>query len=1068
MSKTSEKGYMENGILTIYKASAGSGKTFRLALEYIKLLLADPQSYQHILAVTFTNDATGEMKKRILAQLDDLRKENKTPSDFKKQLMEDTGYTDTFIKKQANAALANILHDYTHFQIRTIDSFFQLILKNLAHDLGLPPNQQIIIDNTSILADAVDRLIASLDKESPILSGIKDLIEQRIENDQKVDIARELKEFGNLIFNEEFLKHRLDINKALQDTKRITGYNHLLYQEEKRLSQKTSHEQEFKALLHEANVKESDINRVKSVTAFLSNVDNRNFKKITNTIQAYIESSSKWVKNSSPDGLDVVVKNKLQPFVSKVYAAYKEELKQLNTVKLSRQHLNQMRLLDTLSKSVHEQVGAANSFLLSETPGLIHELVKKEDSSFVFEKIGTQLQHVMIDEFQDTSQLQWENFKILLDECLANGKGSLLVGDVKQSIYRWRNSDWNILNNMNGHEPGTEVQTLTMNYRSDRNVIAFNNGLFVKIVENFTHEDVDKEKLAKLVTAYSDVCQHCPDNKPRKGYVNVRLFEGNATDGKTWMLESVLTQIRDLKAQGVNYSDIMILVRRKADIAEMADYLSKNLPETTIISDEAFSLDASPALQALIAALRLVNNPDSKTAALTLASIYCKDVLKQVFDWQSIGDEAVWAVLPATFRKLCHNQAFRMMPLYELLERLTEILDIGSIKRQDAYLYTFFDQVTQYLQNAPSDIANFLAFWDETLCNVPAASNAVEGIRIKTIHKAKGLEYHTVIIPYCHWNIEGKNTILQPPVSPPHYEKSETPPIPLLLLDYCSQMKDSYYNEAYGREQMQQWVDNLNLLYVALTRPKSNLFIFGRKNGNATSIESLLKKALFSDKEKETADKGDGNKVYCHEEGNLVKSQVKQNESLSVTDVPDIQIKSFSKAIEFRESNRSKEFIAEQDENKREHDREYIERGKLLHNIFSSIRTVDDIENVLTGLEFEGIIGSRKNREDLDAAIGNLLKNEQVKGWFSNDWSVRNECNIISWRNGEMEEKRPDRVMMKKDETIVVDFKFGMERPEYDDQVRLYVHRLQEMGYPNVKGYLWYVLNGNRVKQINV
>lgn len=1062
---------MENGKLTIYKASAGSGKTFRLALEYIKLLLEDPSAYQHILAVTFTNDATGEMKKRILTQLNGLKNNYTSSADFKNQLIEDTGYSEEYISKQASVALSNILHDYTRFQIRTIDSFFQLIIKNLAHDLGLPPNQQIIIDNTSILEEAVNSLIESLKKGSPAFNGVRDLIEQRIENDQRVDIARELKDFGRLIFNEEFLKHRLDISLALQDKNIVDSYKMSLSGEERRLGKKTQYLMGFRNLLNAEGLQESDINRVKSITTFLENVDNGNFKKVTETIKGYIDGSKTWKKRTSPKNLDDIVSKKLQPFISDVYDKYRLRLKQLNTVQLSRQHFNQMRLLDVLSKSVHEIVGTANSFLLNETPGLIHELVKKEDSPFVFEKIGIQLRHVMIDEFQDTSQLQWENFKLLLDECLANGEGSLLVGDVKQSIYRWRNSDWNILNDMSGQDPGTVVETLDTNYRSDRNIIEFNNELFVNIIKALTERikegDGNKEEFAKLVTAYSDVCQRCPACKPQKGYINVKLFEGNATDGKEWMLDNTLNQIRELKAQGIQYSDIMILVRRKADIEEMADFLSKHLQDTTVISDEAFLLNASPALQALIAALRLINNPDDKTSALTLASIYRKDVLKLAFDWQRLDNNTIRGFLPEAFLQQYHDQAFKMLPLYELLERLTEILNIGAIERQDAYLYTFFDQVTQYLQDSPSDIANFLDFWDETLCNVAAASNAADGIRIKTIHKAKGLEFHTVIVPYCNWNMEGSNTLLYPPVSFPGYKRETPPPIPLLLLDYGSKMKESFYNDAFEREQTQQWVDNLNLLYVVLTRPKSNLFILGRKSGNSFSVENILKDALFQ-KEEETkpAPKGT-NTEYFHEEGTLVKSEVVPKVEMSISEIPDIRIKSYSKAIEFRESNRSKDFISEQADESQSRQPEYIEQGKLLHHIFSSIHTTEDIEKVLTSLEFEGLIGSAQVRDNIRKAIDNLLINNEVKGWFTDKWTIRNECNIISWKNGEIEERRPDRVMLSKNETIVVDFKFGSERPEYDEQVRRYVRTLQEMGYPNVKGYLWFVLEGNTVKQIN-
>lgn len=1061
---------MNQGQLTIYKASAGSGKTFRLALEYIKLLIADPQEYQHILAVTFTNDATGEMKERILKQLNGLKRNEDSSKNFRDILIKEMNVSEQTVLKQASTALSNILHDYTHFYIRTIDSFFQVIIKNLAHDLGLPPNQQIIIENTEVLETAVDNLIETLDEKSTLLNGVKDLISQRIENDQRIDIARELKNFGQLIFNEEFIKHRLDINKALEDNERISTYNTLLYKEEKKLKESTDYVGTFNRLLEQCNLQSSDISRVNSIYSFLKNVDSQKFDKISGTIDSYINDLKKWLKKSSPTGTEEAVSKILQPFIRKTREDNLVRAIKLNTVYLSRQHINQMRLLGELSLKVHKLTSENNSFLLSDTPGLIHELVAKEDSPFIFEKTGTQLEHVMIDEFQDTSELQWENFKILLDECLANGKGSLLVGDVKQSIYRWRNSDWNILNNM---QKG--VITLRNNFRSDSRIINFNNKIFTKIrevlSERIKEKTLNDKEFKKLEKAYDDVQQECPNGKPEQGYVNVSLFEGNAEKGRDWMLQSVLWQINLLHEQGVKFADITILVRKKADIKEIATFLSKQIPDVTIISDEAFQLDSSIALQALIAALQLINNPVNKTSLLTLASIYQKDILQQPFDWQQINDETLWNILPEKFKSLCHNQSFRMLPLYELLERLMALFNLGAIDKQDAYLFTFFDQVTSYLQNNPSDVTNFLNYWNENLCHVTAASNAADGIQIKTIHKSKGLEFHTVIIPYCHWSMESYNSVLCPPINPPSYQRNEEiPAIPLVLIDYGGKMQQSCYVEEYEKEQMQQWVDNLNLLYVAFTRPKSNLIILGRNSVRSYSVENLLKDALDTEMEEhELSSEEDGTKkncVYFYEEGTVVKSTENEVAQSEEVQTPNIRVKSYSRTIEFRESNRSKEFIAEQSDRKTSHN-EYIERGKLLHKIFSSIHTIKDVDEVLRGLEFEGVIGSGKMREDIYKAVTNLLKNKVVSYWFSDKWTIRNECNILTWKDGKMEERRPDRVMIGKDETIVVDFKFGSPHPEYEDQIKQYMYTLNKMKYPNVKGFLWYVLEGNEVKQIN-
>ncbi len=1095
------------------KASAGSGKTFRLALEYISLLMEDPQNYLHTLAVTFTNDATNEMKSRILSYLNELSS-GKVDGDFYKELTKrNASWTADFIRKQASEALGHILHDYTHFQIRTIDSFFQTIVKSLGHDLNLPPNQQLIIDGKQVLEDAVDDFIEHASLDPDVLNGIIDLMKQRVREDKKVDVAKDLKQFGGLIFNEDFVSRRQEINERLSDKKFVDGYKQLLEEGMKELEKPTHYKEDFLTELERHSLTEKDFNRGKNITGAFQKIDDRNLDKV-NT--AYCDDETKWLKNTSPEAAKELVRSHLMRFFKEAYDKTKETLTNLNTLQLSYMYLSQMRLLNAIGSQVRKNLEATGSMLLSETPGLLYQLVEGEDSPFIFEKTGTQLTHVMIDEFQDTSKLQWENFQKVLNECLYNGNGSLLVGDVKQSIYRWRNSDWNLLNDMK--EGGwIHLDPIYHNFRSSRRIVYFNNFLFPSIIHMALPARIEKEKAEdfahteypKMSKAYSDVRQELKEDRPEEGYVNIRFFEGNAEEGSEWMRAAVRDQIVELHAHHVAYKDIVILVRKKRQIAELAEYLSHELPGVTIISDEAFKLKSSQAVQLLIAALRCISSPSDSTALLTLVSLYLQDVKQEKMDWTSLDTNHLTDLLPSRYVEVLHRKASRLLPLYELIEQLNEIFHTGDIPRQDAYLYTFYDQVTLYLQNNPSDIGSFLNYWDNTLSEMPAASDAADGIRLKTIHKSKGLEFHTVIIPYCNWKLDESAQLLCPPVDPPDY-KEKGKYIPLLLMDYGKKMANSHYDDCYKKERIQQWVDNLNLLYVAFTRPKKNLYIIGQKSGSFYTTQSLIKETIerwetskletqkwelnptthLLTRKAENAQgtienkdieiklddekllhpwdvelKEDGKQsVYTYEYGTPVYGTKQEQKETDTADTPQIHIKSYSKAIEFRESNRSKDFIA--DQTGEETSSEYIERGKLFHTLFSSIHTLEDVDSALLQLEFEGVIGSESMKKDIEEAIHRLMENKQAKAWFSDEWTVRNEHNIILWKENKVSEQRPDRVMMKEDETVVVDFKFGLPQKSHVRQVEQYIALLREMGYPNVHGYLWYVLNGNKIQEV--
>ena len=395
--------------------------------------------------------------------------------------------------------------------------------------------------------------------------------------------------------------------------------------------------------------------------------------------------------------------------------------------------MNKLQLLAHIDEEVRKLNREHNRFLLSDTNALLHNLVRDGDSSFVFEKIGANIRNVMIDEFQDTSRMQWDNFKILLLEGLSQGADSLIVGDVKQSIYRWRNGDWGILNALGTKDASfpfpVRVETLKTKRRSETNVIRFNNNLFTAAVEylNMLHLKELQEDCHPLQRAYADVAQESPRTEA-KGYIKATFLEPDEEHDYTELtILSLGEEVQRLLEAGVKLNDITILVRKNKNIPPIADYFDKTM-HLSVVSDEAFRLDASQAICMLIDALRYLSNPEDKVACASLMMNYESGIKKQGGDWDSLLTAKPEEALPEAF--VTGMETLRLMPLYELLEELFSLFEMKRIEEQDAYLFSFFDAVTEYLQNNSSDLDAFIRYWNETLCNKTIPSGEMDGIRI--------------------------------------------------------------------------------------------------------------------------------------------------------------------------------------------------------------------------------------------------------------------------------------------------------------------------------------------------
>ena len=1071
--------------LLVYKASAGSGKTFTLAVQYIRQLIEDPYSYRRILAVTFTNKATTEMKERILSQLYGIATSLKSSDGYLKEIMKTSTKSVDEIRRDANIALKNIVHDYSRFRIETIDSFFQSVMRNLARELELGANMTIELNNGDVLSDAVDSMIEKLDRMSPTLYWLLEYIEERIADDKRWNVSSEIKGFGRNIFDEAYIEKGVELREKLKDSKFIPQYRKKLQEKrESVLETMKGFNEHFLEILNANELTPADLkNKEKGIASYFNKIASGKLSddvRIT-TVEKCLESAENWTTKNSPYK-DTIISLANQVLIQVLNDAENTRMasnKVLNSCDMSLRYLNNLQLLMRIDSEVREQNLNHNRFLLSDTNALLHSIIREGDASFVYEKIGTTIDTVMIDEFQDTSRMQWENFHLLLEESLAQKEGSMIVGDIKQSIYRWRNGDWKILAGLDKDRSfRLNSKTLDTNWRSEANIIAFNNDIFTSAckVLNERYKADEGEDCTQLLDAYSDVCQKTSKNT-KEGYIKLSFLKNSDEHPYAdTTMEFLAREVDSLVKNGIKVNDIAILVRKNKNIPAIADFFDKNTPYR-VVSDEAFRLDASLAVCMLIDGLKYISEPTDRIACARLAVAYQKEILKKDVDYNTVLLNSVEDYLPAEFRLMLPEMS--LMPLYELLEKLFVIFRMDMIEEQDAYLCAFYDAVTEYMQNNSSELTSFLTYWNETLYAKTIPSGEISGIRILSIHKSKGLEYHTVLLPFCDWKMENEtfNHTIWCKINEADADKEPFCELDLTPVNYSSAMAESYFSDSYREERLQLWVDNLNLLYVAFTRACKNLIVWC-KDEQKDTVSKLLRESIDCMKEikmtcnmteldeEDEENKEENDEPIVYEYGEICISGEKKksdstNRLVAIPDAVNVKIESLETEIDFKQSNRSADFIRGDEDEEENLRSQYIRQGQLLHTLFASIDTKEDLTAAIERLLFEGVIESAEKAQEIYEIAERALNLDEVKDWYSGEWTLYNECSIIyNDEQGKMQTRRPDRVMMKDDEVVVVDFKFGKKKPEYSTQVREYMSLLSEMGYTDIKGYIWYVYSG--------
>ena len=1067
--------------LTVYKASAGSGKTFTLATEYIRLLVENPQCYRNILAVTFTNKATEEMKMRILSQLYGIWKQLPESDKYLQNIQEKTGLAPNVISERAGLALNNLTHNYNYFRVETIDTFFQSVLRNMARELDLTTNLRIGLNDYQVEELAVDQLIEDLTTTDVMLQWILKYIMENISDDKSWNVIAQIKKFGQNIFKDYYKEVSITLEQKMGETGFFENYTTCLRDLRKAAEEymKEIGESFFDTLEGEGLNVDDLSSKQRGIASFFNKLRKGTFDPsiITTTVANHLENIEKWCPKTNPrrDAVLQVVESSLIQILKCAVEAQEKQWKIFQSSNLTLRHLNQLRLLSSIEKKVRELNETENRFLLSDTQQLLHSLIDGSDSPFIFEKIGTQLQHVMIDEFQDTSTIQWQNFKVLLAETMSHEDGSnLIVGDVKQSIYRWRSGDWRLLNGIENQFNSMlmEIKSLSTNYRSTRNVIDFNNTFFrhAAKVEYQALEELECDEREQLEKAYADVEQKVPDDKKDEGRVTIELLPNN--EYQESVLEHTVEYVRELIDAGVSQKDIAILVRYNNHIPLIAQYFLENLPEVSIVSDEAFRLEASSAVCLMIQALHLLLHPDDQlTKAAIVKTWLCTVQGKELTDDQfMIAGNNFDEYLPEAY--IAHFDELLTLPLYELAEKIYAIFQLHRLEGQGAYLCAFYDHLANYVNENTTDIQSFLTEWDENLSKKTIQSDETNGIRLISIHKSKGLEFDHVIIPYCDWTLEkySDNIIWCKPNEAPFND------LPIAPIDYSPKMIGSIYEKEYLHEHLQNTVDNLNLLYVAFTRAAKSLYVVGKrgaKNSRSALIELCLPLVAESMPEAQLDGMEDNESAIVFEFGTYETSQPElpsqnnekesSNPFLQKSEAISVSIRTYDSKVNFRQSNRSRDFIEGEDIDQQ---RRYIQAGSILHEIFSTIQTEKDIPEALQRLQFEGILYDEEmTAERITSMLRKRLSDPRVASWFSPRWTLFNECTILSVEDGEVHEHRPDRVMTDGNEWIVVDFKFGHPDPEYHTQVRRYMDLLSSMGHQNIKGYLWYVYS-NKIEEV--
>lgn len=1037
----------QSSTFQVYNASAGSGKTFTLVKEYLKVLLKskDIFKFQKILAVTFTNKAAGEMKERVLSNLEDFAqgKEN----DLFEIIANEITIDKVTIKERSRKILEVILQNYSAFSITTIDSFTHKIIKNFAYDLGLTLNFEVEMDAVSLLNEAVDVLISKIGTDKKLTTLLIDYSLDKTDDDKSWDISKDLNEFAKILLNEDDIKHFKKLsNKSLEEFTNLKS-KLFVYQKELKAEFKKVGE-DCLNLIASHDLEHKDFIRA-SIPKFFADIHSKvfNFTYLTRseTIEKAIDNHQYYSKSTT----DVIASTieSIVPEIIEFYNQSKTIYSQFLMHKMVLKNIIPLAVLNNINIELETIKEDNNIRLNSEFNQLISENIKEQPAPFIYERIGQRFQHYFIDEMQDTSVLQWQNLIPLIDNALAQENSSLLlVGDGKQAIYRWRGGKAEQFielgaNSKNPFHIDKDIRNLETNYRSYSEVINFNNSFFnhtSNFLQNETYKNLFVEGNKQL------------ENSKKGGLVTISFLEKeeDLKDEKLKYPKKVLEKINNLKLD-FSLNEICVLTRTKKDGVLIANYLSEN--GIDIISSETLLLTNSRKVNFIIDVLKVLQNPEDEETRFEMLYFLQHHIeankTKHVFikDFAKSKNENVFESLKQ-YGVTFEISTFHQLPFYEKIEEI--IRGFNLLDSSDAYVQFFLDVVAEQ-QRKTTSINDFLSFWEvkkDKLCIVaPKSANAVQ---VMTIHKSKGLEFPIVIFP-CDLDIYKQ---INPKVwldeLPEKYGNFKE-----LLVPYNKEL--SFVNEAgleiFNKIRRELELDNFNLLYVALTRAVEQLHIItekklsikGEEKVNFYSgvfINYLKQLNLWNDEQVEYFF-GDERRV-SQKEKEIIKTNVHQKFISTPWQEHNVNLLAGASILWD-----SKEMEA-------------IDFGNLLHEILSKIYTKNDIEKVVEQYYLEGFIDENQLKTII-TNINRVVNHPKLEKYFSNDFIIYNEREIVDIDNQII---IPDRLVFNtENQVVIIDYKTGKPSNEHKQQLLRYERVLKSMNFVTAQKILIYISNDIKI-----
>jgi ATP-dependent exoDNAse (exonuclease V) beta subunit len=982
-------------------------------------LLLSGESYRSILAITFTNKATAEMRERILAYLYALSQgEEKAFLDYVRRFMiHDAQAPGEVLAQRAGECFRKMLLDFDNVQVMTIDSFLQTLLSGLAAVLRMSSGLNTELDIDHVIQQAVDQLLTT-EMSDADRTIIEDHMRLSLDQENRWDVRQSLCTMAKELYNESV--QILDFNGQICfDTAAIARRRAAVEQqwnEDARLAQ-------LRAILDSCNPE--------GYNRYTKAAYERLMHSMDNPEKVPAKDRFRGVADKYCNAPEMAQATELAADLARTY----------NTLQLTIRFSRDMELMASLQALIQRNLADANCALLARTAGTLTKALKEGDADFILEKAGIRYRHVLIDEFQDTSQLQWSVIRQLLIDVLAGaGHTLLIVGDIKQSIYRWRNGDWHIMDELckgeglmaNGERLNKRFTSLTKNFRSNEEVVRFNLSLFDDIIRRADDPLVTRiysEGFAsdKLDTFYQS-------DKKKGGYVQFRAFPNGKKED---LAQAMFDRMEELLQRGVKASEMMILVREKKEAVLITDLHASLDPETYphltnehIVSSDSFLLEASEAVQLLIAGLRVLEDGDEVSAQLIRMRIDKPDIIEQIRS----------AVTPKT-------------PLYEAVSELLRVLLTDEQGRyqgsETAYINSFLDRVRAYVQAYGSNRTDFLTYWADTMHEKPIAASATDAIRILTVHASKGLQAQTLFVPFCTWTKEAGR----------HPQKiwcrvaQEIEGTDYVPIQDGVEMAESAYNAEYEEEHINMRIDNLNMLYVALTRAEDNLYVYTaypvKQNGEMGACNHVGRYIM------------DFVGADTYEAGVPVVKGERTKGEKAKGDRIEAELWANSDQVRFVQSQEGALYTEYGDEAYRRVAR--MDEGTLCHEIFAHLRKADELEAVLDDFETRGEIASKQQRQTLYDLIASAWAGDpQMRDWFTAPWELRLEEAIYM----DHRELRPDRVMINPltHEAIVLDYKFGQWNEHYLTQVSEYKEALRRLGYNPVRGYLWFARENKLVE----